>query len=144
MQPNPPRSDGGEDVDEELSQADVWQFIHEIGYSHHFTRFVALIDLETEDVWPVNSTAVRRRAKEMLDEDTSPNRQSVLRSMERFEDLGALERHEIEGRAGYHWSCTEYGQQVAHTIAIEWCEALGYTDVVETLRACDDSTDSNE
>lgn len=141
MQPNPLRSDGGED--EELSQADVWQFVHDIGYAHHFTRWVALIALENEDVWPVNSTTVKQHVKEMTGADTEPNRQSVLRSMERFESLGALERSEIENGPGFHWYLTPYGRRIAHIITVEWCEALGYTDVVETLRACD-STGSDE
>lgn len=142
MQPNLLRADGGED--EELSQADVWQFVEEIGYSHHFTRWVALIALENEDVWPINSSTVRTRVKEMTGADTVPGRQSVLRSMERFKSLGAVERREIENGPGYHWTCTDYGQELAHQIAIEWCGALGRADVTEAIRARDDSTDSDD
>ena len=139
MQPNPLRSDGGED--DGLTSEEVWQLVTNVGYSRHFIRFLAIAQLEREGVWPLNSSGVRTRVKQMTGATGEPNRQNVLRSMEAFEAIGAVEREDIDG-AGYHWTMTDLGHRLGRNTAIEWCRSFGFDEAVAAL--ADESIDSDD
>ena len=138
MPSDPLRSDGGDD----LTPADVWKLIDEIGYIRHFTRFLAIVELEREGARPINSSNVRTKVKEMTGSDTKPTPKSVLTSMRRFEALGALEREELDDESGCHWTSTDLGRRLARDTALEWCRRVGFDEAADVL--ADESIDSNE
>lgn len=130
--------------DGELCPSEVYEFAHELERTRHFTRWLAIVDLENQGKHPINSRTVMEYLAGITDD--IPDQTSIITSMRRLKSLGAIKKEDNDDGPGYHWTSTEYGRQIGRQITMQWCKVLRCPEAADALRACGeaDSADSDE
>ena len=126
--------DGGAMRPHSKDARDVWSRIGEIGSAHHIVAWMVILEAERDGVDRINSTTVIHRLFRWTGKIPSSDR--VLRSMNRLEEFGIIEREPVDDHpTACHWTTTEEGRKFATAIAEAWLSVL------EWDRADGDSTD---
>lgn len=102
----------------------VWRRIDDVGSAHHIMIWMVILELEHDDIYPINGPAVQRRLFRWTGE--LPDKDRVNRSMKRLRKNEIVSREAVEEWPhGFHNTTTPDGVEIARQLALKWLQLLG-------------------